>query len=120
MTHKLTLLTSILLGTTLSTAAHANTTINGFATVAMGLADNDGQYIGYGEDLDLEPDSKAGVQIGYSINEKMTATVQFLARGADEWDPEMEWAYLSYNTDGGNTIRAGKLRLPFYMYSDSM
>lgn len=107
-----------LLGILLAHQSAAETTINGFATIAVGLADNDGEYLGYTQDLDLQPDSKAGVQIGYKVNDKMDATVQILARGADDWDPKMEWAYVSYHADNGTTVRAGKLRLPFYMYSD--
>ena len=101
-----------------ASSALADVTINGFATFALGIADNDGLYLGYGEDLDAQPDSVVGVQMNYAVNDKMDATVQFLARGSESWAPKAEWAYLSYHTDSGSTIRAGKLRLPFYMYSD--
>lgn len=101
-----------------SPLAFANVNLNGFASVGVGFSDEDGGALGYDKDYSFDPDSLVAVQIGYEINDRMSATVQLLARGADDWDPEMEWAYLSYEFDNGTLVRGGKLRMPLYMYSD--
>ncbi len=98
--------------------AAADVSFNGFASVGIGVADEDANTRGYNKDFSATPDSLAAAQFGYQINDNMSATLQIIARGADDWDPEMEWAYLTYAFDNGALIRGGKLRLPLYMYSD--
>lgn len=111
-------LSCMLFGAASAAPALAEVSVNGFASIVTGIADSDAGYLGYTQDFDFQPDSVAAVQLGYPINDKMNATVQMIARGKDNWEPEMEWAYISYNADNGNTYRAGRLRIPFYMYSD--
>ncbi|MBQ1782054.1 MAG: hypothetical protein II007_00210 [Gammaproteobacteria bacterium] len=92
--------------------------VNGFASVAVGTASNDAGFYGYDEDAEWLPDSVLGLQMTFNVNEQTEATVQLQARGADDWDPDIEWAFLAYTFDNGTKLRAGKLRLPLYMYSD--
>ncbi len=92
--------------------------VNGFASVGVGMASNDAGFYGYSEDLEWQPDSVVGLQMTFNVNEQTEATVQLQARGADDWDPEIEWAFLAYTFDNGAKLRGGKLRLPLYMYSD--
>ena len=92
--------------------------VNGFATVALGVADDDHGFLGYDKDPDAQQDSLVGLQFNFPVNEKVGATVQLLSKGSNDWDSDIEWAYLSYNMDNGTTLRAGKLRLPIYSYSD--
>lgn len=41
-----------------------------------------------------------------------------MARGADDFNANVEWAYLSYEVNDEWTIQAGKKRLPLFYYSD--
>ena len=46
--------------------------------------------------------------------------MQLMSRGEEDWDTELEWAYLSHQLTNDLQVRAGKMRLPFFMYSDSL
>ncbi|GAA5216780.1 porin [Corallincola platygyrae] len=93
--------------------------VNGFASMAIGRADNNAGYAGYDdEDFDYEQGSLFAVQTTYDINENMEATMQLITRGRQDWEPKIEWAFVSYQFDNGTKVRGGKLRLPFYMLSD--
>jgi len=92
--------------------------INGFASVAVGMANNDADYKEYKNELNWEPDSIVGLQGTFMPVDHLEATVQFTTAGNNDWDLETEWAYLAYTFDSGAKIRGGKLRVPFYMYSD--
>ncbi|MCM2678844.1 porin [Echinimonas agarilytica] len=93
--------------------------INGFASVGMGIASEDLGYAGYkDDDVHFSPDSMAALQVSFDINSKAQAVVQIVARGEDDWDPEFEWAYVSYQFDNGVTARGGRLRAPVFMLSD--
>ena len=72
----------------------------------------------YEEDWSFKPDSKYGLQISADLTEGLTATAQVVGRGADDFNAEFEWAYLSYTLNEHWTLQAGKKRLPLYYYSD--
>lgn len=95
-------------------------TINGFASVGVGMASEDGSdYAGYDDDeVAFSPDSMAALQMSFAINDNAQAVIQLVGRGDDDWDPEIEWAYISYTFDNDVTVRGGRLRLPVFMLSD--
>jgi len=101
-----------------SNTAMADVSINGFATVGIGASNEDASILGYNKKLATSNDSLAAIQFGFQFNDNMSSTLQIIARGVDDWEPEIEWAYVTYEMDQGTLIRAGKLRAPFYMYSD--
>lgn len=75
--------------------------------------------VGYYEDAwSFKPDSKYGLQFSSDLGQGLTATAQLVGRGADDYNAELEWAYLSYALNDHWTIQAGKKRLPLYYYSD--
>lgn len=45
-------------------------------------------------------------------------TAQLVGRGNTDFDTKFEWAYLSYEFNDQWKINLGKLRIPFYLYSD--
>ncbi|KXO10621.1 porin [Moritella sp. JT01] len=98
--------------------------INGFFTGQMGVANNDAGYgnrpgvEGYTSDPNFSLGSKLGLQGTFSLTEQTKIVGQLVSRGADDWTPEMEWAFLSHEFDNGFTTRIGRLRVPLYMYSD--
>ncbi|MFC3092870.1 porin [Alteromonas sediminis] len=72
----------------------------------------------YDEDISFSPESLFGLQVYADIGEGLSATAQIVARGADDYDAQFEWAYLSYVINDAWTVQAGKKRLPLFYYSD--
>ncbi len=131
---KKTLLAAALTVTTLCNFAQAEVKISGFASVVGGkvLSGTGVPEFGleptflanypivgyYDEDWSFKPDSKYGLQISADLLDGLTATAQLVGRGADSFNAEFEWAYLSYALNEHWTLQAGKKRLPLYYYSD--
>jgi len=93
--------------------------ISGFITAggAM-LTEDDAEYRGLDGDVDFKQGSVAGVQVSQTLSDRVSATVQLLAEGAEDFDVRAEWAYLSYQVTPALQLRAGRLGTPFYMVSD--
>ena len=92
--------------------------MNGFASIGVGQANNDAGYLGYDEDYDFKQDSIFGLQMNIDYSEQTNATIQLVAHANDDWSPEIEWAFLSHELGDNLTVRGGKLRLPLFMLSD--
>ena len=93
---------------------------SGFLSVGGGMLDDEDSpgYGGYDEE-DLTFDKNIlGLQVTGAVNEKITATAQLIARSENDYEVNAEWAYLSWQASDAIKIRAGRLRTPFYMYSD--
>ncbi|ODN41964.1 hypothetical protein [Piscirickettsia litoralis] len=93
---------------------------NGFATVMAGKASNDADYAGFTEETSVNNGSLVALQWNFDLTENMQAVAQLVARGdsTNNWKPEFEWAYLSYMFENGFKVKAGKYRIPLFMYSD--
>lgn len=72
----------------------------------------------YTEDISFKPESLFGIQVSAELGGGLSATAQLVGRGANDFEPEFEWAYLSYAVNDNWTIQAGKKRLPLFYYSD--
>lgn len=71
------------------------------------------------EDVSFDNDSKFGLQITADVFEDMQAVAQVLATGADEnYDMDVEWAYLDYTINRYLNLRGGKVKEPVYLISD--
>lgn len=101
--------------------AHAgDLNFSGFLSVGGGVVDDEDSigYAGYSEE-DLTFDKNLlGLQVSGQVADKLTATAQMIARSGSDYDLTSEWAYLTYQVTDNSKIRAGRLRTPFYMYSD--
>ncbi|GAA3915208.1 hypothetical protein [Litoribacillus peritrichatus] len=95
---------------------------NGFISVGGGISSNDelNLDIDYNEDVSFDEDSILGIQTTAAINDKMSLTAQLVARGKDDYDLEAEWAFVSYEINDEAYGRAGRLRVPFFAYSESI
>lgn len=93
---------------------------NGFLSVSAGTLSNEdlGDYRGYDEDWNTDPDTTFGLQVSSNLTKNITATAQVIARGTDDYDIEAEWAYLRYSINDHWDVKLGKLRNPYYFYSD--
>lgn len=65
-------------------------------------------------------DSKAGIQFDYRLAPEWTATLQLTTAGKTDWSVDTDYAYLKWQAQDWLAIRAGRLRLPFFMYSESI
>ncbi|GGX66066.1 hypothetical protein [Saccharospirillum salsuginis] len=114
--------------------------LNGFMSVAGGMTLGEDQHInidplnvdesdinttgegnywvGYNNELDFTADSMVAIQAMADINEKMSATAQLVGRGGDGFNTTFEWAYLSYEATENLELRAGRVRMPIFYYSD--
>ncbi|MDP5142957.1 porin [Rheinheimera baltica] len=103
----------------LFTSAHAEVKVNGFASIKAGIAlDSDDTLYGYNDSLDFKNESLFAVQLMSDLGEKLSVTAQLVGRGAEDFDVGFEWAFLSYQATEELRINAGRLRTPFYKYSD--
>lgn len=103
----------------LAAPAHADLTINGFASIKAGMTlDNDATLYGYDDDLDFKNESLFAVQVMSDLGEKLSVTAQLMGRGREDFNAEFEWAFLSYQLSDNLQLNAGRLRTPFYKYSD--
>lgn len=100
---------------------------NGFGTVGfthLGGEDEGRTYGIQGQTNDSwrgDQLSKFGAQLSYGITDTVGVTVQATAKAQqDEWKANLEWAYLSWQTNDQLMLRAGRLRSPVYMYSESL
>ncbi|WP_028865181.1 hypothetical protein [Psychromonas aquimarina] len=98
--------------------AWARIDFNGFYSVGINQSNNNLGYAGSSDDYDFNNLTLVGLQGDFALADNTSITVQLVARGKDDFSPEVEWAYLKHTFDNYITVRAGKLRLPLYMYSD--
>lgn len=99
--------------------AYSDTTINGFASIKAGMTTgSDEQLYGYDDTLDFKNESLIALQVKSDLGDRLSVTAQLLGRGRDDFDVGFEWAFISYQLSDNMTINAGRLRTPFYKYSD--
>lgn len=72
----------------------------------------------YEEEWSFKPESLFGIQVSADLGNGLSAITQVVGRGANDYDPVFEWAYVSYDINENWTIQAGKKRLPLFYYSD--
>lgn len=109
----------------ISAPTQAEVRINGFANLVGGIAtgfdpvDPTSTVYGYDDTISFSSESLFAIQISGDINDRMTATGQLVSRGADDYDVDFEWAYLTFEATDNLSISAGRLRLPLFRYSAS-
>lgn len=94
-----------------------------FATVGYAQSDADFQYVRWIDDGGtFNADSVAGLQLDLRFTPRWSATVQMRAKPATDhdsrWEVEPSWAFLAWRPANGWLLRAGKLRVPLYLYSE--
>ncbi len=111
-------------------AAHAkdNIRFSGFGSLVGGtVIDGDGYWARlpdgagqYSNGFELQSESRLGLQATYKINPDWQVTGQAMIRGVNDFQPELEWFYASYNLTSESTLKFGRMRLPVYHFSDYM
>ncbi|MFC3120249.1 topoisomerase IV [Agaribacter flavus] len=105
-----------------SPSSLADIRINGFANLVGGYSntDADPDIYGFSDSVDFSNQSLFAVQLSGDVNEKVSATAQIISRGSNDFDTSFEWAYLTYSLSDNTEISAGRLRLPLFLYSESL
>ena len=112
-------LLAITIAATLCGTSQAAVDINGFASIKGGMAlSSDDSLYGYDDNFSFKNESLAALQVKSDLGDKLSVTAQILGRGANDWDTKFEWAFLSYDLTDSLRVNAGRLRTPFYKYSD--
>ncbi|MCJ8170888.1 hypothetical protein [Atopomonas sediminilitoris] len=100
---------------------------NAFGTVGISYlgGEDDGRSFGIeGQTTDSwrgDQLSKFGAQLQYGLTDTLGVTVQVTAKAdQDTWKGNLEWLYLSYQATDELMLRAGRLRTPVYMYSETL
>lgn len=116
---------AVAIAATLSMAASAadaaEVRVSGFGQIVGGaMMDRGDEYPEreYGHRLDFQPESTFGVQIDAELNDRVTATGQVLAKGSDDFNAELAWAYAKVRVVDGLDVKVGRQRLPLYRFSD--
>lgn len=108
-------------------ASHAvDYSVKGYASFVAGMTTDKNEFrpnIKYGDGVydqsfDFSPESRVGLQFTAQITDKLSATAQVVSRGALDWEPELPWAYLAYQINDNLQVKAGRLKAPYYMFSD--
>ena len=62
-------------------------------------------YAYYVEKWEWDKESLIALQLSADVNERLTATMQLVAKGADGWSPDIDWFYGS-NRQGCHLARS--------------
>jgi len=102
-----------------SPAMASDLNVNGFLSVgASMLDDNKASIAGADNQGGFKNDTVLGLQIQKQVNDSTTATGQLVSRGSDEYATEAAWAFVTYAANDDLDLRMGRLRIPFFQYSD--
>lgn len=96
---------------------------SGFARLVGGYLDvdvEDVHYQGYNDSISFGQHSLFALQTDVELTETLSFTTQLLAHTSATRDSGVEWAYLSWRPSRNWNFKAGKLRTPFYLHSDTL
>lgn len=109
----------------LSSAVFAETNLwervelGGFARVVAGhLDESSATFEGYSNSISLSQQSLIAIQADVSISDTLSLSGQLLGHSSDERESGLEWLYLSYKPNQQWQFKLGKLRTPFFRYTD--
>lgn len=95
--------------------------INGFISAGFGWADTtDGQSYdeGLNDTVSHTVDSVAGLQFDARVADRTNAVVQLVARGRDDFEAGIEWAYVGWRPTDADEFRIGRQRDRLYLLSE--
>ena len=103
--------------------AHQASAIEFDGFLSAGFATHDQENATYldtvTDDIRFDNDSKFGLQITADVAQNMQAVAQVLAAGSDEnFDLDIEWAYLDWALTDSFSLRGGKVKEPVFLISD--
>jgi hypothetical protein len=99
---------------------------SGFGTLGLAVSpDAPGRYLRFIDDRpSLQADSVAALQLDARFSPTWSATVQLKAAASDRSDQGLRltpaWAFLAWRPNDEWLLRAGKMRVPVYLHSESL
>ncbi|MCO7187958.1 MULTISPECIES: hypothetical protein [unclassified Pseudoalteromonas] len=72
----------------------------------------------YDNDITFNAESILAVQAVVDLNEKFSVTAQLVAKGVDDFEPEFDWYYVTYQASDQLTLMAGRRNIPMYYFSE--
>ena len=94
---------------------------SGFARLVGGyLDDGDANYQGYDNAISFGQHSLFALQTDVQLTETHSFTTQLLAHTSAARKSGVEWAYLTWRPSRSWRFKAGRLRTPFYLHSDTL
>ncbi len=102
-----------------------DTSWSGFATLGYARSNSDYTYQRFiDRDGTIKADSVLGGQLDVRWSPQWSGTVQLRLAPADNhdsrWRVEPSWAFVAWRPNNDWLLRAGKLRVPLYFYSESL
>lgn len=101
--------------------SHAEINFRGFGSFVAGVGTGleEGQSVlGYDDTVDYKRGSLLALQMDGDMGDGLSATMQLMSRGVNNFEVDVEWAYLTYQINDEIQLSAGRIRAPFYRYSD--
>ncbi|GGF73656.1 porin [Alteromonas lipolytica] len=93
--------------------------ISGFGRIVAGYLDDPNvEFEAYTNQVSFTEQSLLALQADYHLLDNLTVTAQLLAHSSNERDSGLEWLYVSYAPSPLWQVKAGRMRTPFYQYSD--
>ncbi len=96
----------------------------GFASFvyAKTITDDEGELLGPTSDISRDGESRDFNKLGFRMHkylgDDLSFTTQVVAYGYDDYEPDFDWAYLSYNINPNVKVDLGRIRMPIFQYSD--
>ncbi len=103
----------------LPSTSYADIAFNGFSTIMAGMTlDDKDKVYDFDDNINFKQGSLFGLQGRADLSDGLSATMQILGKGSNDFNPDLEWAYISYELSDELTANVGKVRIPFYKYSE--
>lgn len=113
----------LLVAAVVAPSAMADISFNGFASIRGTAADADGTagrpfatLKGDG-DVSFKDESLFALQAVADLGDGLSATVQMIAEGQEDFNLEAEWAYLTYELKEGHSLSVGRFANPIFFQS---
>lgn len=92
--------------------------VNGFATFGIAKSDEEIAYNGVSDQTTWTEFSRTGIQMSFQVNQDSSVVTQFVGRGTEDFDVNMDWAYFKHQISDSLSTKIGRIRGPYYMLSE--
>lgn len=72
----------------------------------------------YTNDITFNAESIFALQAGLKLSDDFKITAQLVAKGPDDFKPEFDWYYLTYQVNDELSFMAGRRNIPMYYFSE--
>lgn len=102
-------------------AMAADINFAGFASMVYGKTitddDKEGELYEMSNDGEYSDMNLLGLRMDSNLRDDLSVTVQAVAYGKNDYDPEFDWAYATIELDPEWRLSVGRTRIPLFMYS---